>query len=94
MEGLNFYVCTLLQPLDDCWGDSPGCLHGEGDWTSYRIPWGVLAADEAEAGRVALAWQSRGYPLEPVVEDVAHQGRRLYRPPGRRLAGTPLTLTD
>ncbi len=70
VEGLKFFVCTLLQPLDDRWRDSPGCLAGEGDWTAYRIPWGVLASDEDDAGQRALAWQARCYPVEAVVEDV------------------------
>jgi tetratricopeptide (TPR) repeat protein len=81
-EGVNFYVCTLLQPLDDRWRDSPGCLHGEGDWTSYRIPWGVLATDEAEAGRIALSWQVRGNPLEAVVEGTELQREGYTDHPG------------
>ena len=86
--------CTLLQPLDDRWSDSPGCLHGEGDWTSYRIPWGVLAADEAEAGRMALTWQSRGYPLEAVVEDVAPKGDGYTDHPGVVWQGLRSPVTD
>ncbi len=81
-EGLKFYVCTLLQSLDERWRDSPGCLSGEGEWTSYRIPWGVLASDEAEAGRMVLTWQARGNPLEPVVEDVTQQGENYTDNPG------------
>ncbi len=70
VEGLKFYECTLIQKLDDGWRNSPGCLAGEADWTAYHIPWGVLATDEDDAGRRALAWQARCYPREAVVEDV------------------------
>ncbi|MGP0066837.1 MAG: tetratricopeptide repeat protein [Isosphaeraceae bacterium] len=81
-EGVKFFVCNLLQPLDDRWRESPGCLYNEGDWTSYRIAWGALASDEAEAGRTALAWQARGNPLDAVVEDVVLQGEGYTDHPG------------
>jgi tetratricopeptide (TPR) repeat protein len=69
-DGLGYYICTVRQDLDDRWREWPGCLANEGDWTSYSITWGVLAPDEAEAGRTALAWQARCYTHGAVVEDV------------------------
>ncbi|QEH37819.1 hypothetical protein OJF2_64100 [Aquisphaera giovannonii] len=60
---VNFYECVVDQPLDESWASSPGCLAGEDDWTAYTIIWGILARDEDEARRIALAWQGRCYPL-------------------------------
>ncbi|SIO23792.1 hypothetical protein SAMN05444166_3171 [Singulisphaera sp. GP187] len=69
-EGLNFYGVVVVQPLDERWRDFDGCLAGEEEWTGYRIPWGVLASDEAEASRIALHWQAPCYPLEASLESV------------------------
>ena len=69
-ENLGFYVCTIIQPLDEHWRDSPACLSGEADWSAYHIPWGVLAASETEAGKVALEWQARCYPLPAEIEEI------------------------
>ncbi len=81
-EGLTFYVCTVDQPLDERWRDSDGCLPGEEDWTGYVLPWGVLAADEDEAGRVALAWQARCAPPGAAVDDVRVQDEGYADHPG------------
>ena len=75
-------MCAVHQPLDERWRDAPGCLNEEGDWTAYRIPWGVLAPDEAEAGSTVLAWQARCYPLEAVVEDIQLQSEGYTDHPG------------
>lgn len=58
-DDLNYYACEVVQPLDADWPRSFGCLAGEADWTAYAVTWGVLAADEDDAARVALAWQGR-----------------------------------
>ena len=81
-EGIKFYVCTLIQPLNSDWRESPGCLNGQEDWTSYRIFWGVLASDEDEASQRALTWQARGNPLKAVVEEVVLQGENYTDHPG------------
>jgi tetratricopeptide (TPR) repeat protein len=81
-EGLSFYVCSLRQPLDERWRQSPGCLHGEEDWPAYRIPWGVLAADESEAAAMTLAWQERCYPLDAEVYEIELQDDGFSDHPG------------
>ncbi|MDR3637698.1 MAG: hypothetical protein P4L84_28080 [Isosphaeraceae bacterium] len=81
-EGLSFYVCTLVQPLDDAWRGAPGCLAGEAEWTAYRVPWGILAADPDEAARTALAWQARCYPQPADVEEVQVQDEGYADHPG------------
>jgi tetratricopeptide (TPR) repeat protein len=81
-QELNYYVCIVLQPLDDRWRDSPGCLPGEMDWTAYRVPWGVLAPNEHEASAVVLAWQSRCYPVPATVEEVQLREEGYHDHPG------------
>ncbi|HVW00285.1 MAG TPA: hypothetical protein VHB77_08095, partial [Planctomycetaceae bacterium] len=63
----------LLQPLDERWQQSPGCLPGREDWDSYLAFWGVLAADEEAAGEMAQRWQSRCAPLSAEVQGVEFQ---------------------
>jgi tetratricopeptide (TPR) repeat protein len=81
-EGLNFYVCTVVQPLDDSWADSHARLDGESDWTSYRLPWGVLAPGEAEAEERVLGWQARCYPLPAHVEETEQRDDGYADHPG------------
>lgn len=81
-EGLTFYVCMVAQPLDERWADSEGCLPGEGDWSGYVLPWGVLATDEDEARRLALDWQARCAPMAASVEDVQVQDEGYADHPG------------
>jgi tetratricopeptide (TPR) repeat protein len=68
-EEVNCYECDLLQPLDDRWTDWHGQLSGESDWGGYFVTWGVLAHSEEEAEKMALAWQSRAYPLPAVLNE-------------------------
>lgn len=70
-EEINFYECTLGQPLDQRWADWHGRLPHEAEWENYVVRFGVLAPSEDEAGRLALAWQKRAYPLPAEVLDVA-----------------------
>jgi tetratricopeptide (TPR) repeat protein len=70
---VNFYRVMLLQPLDERWQQSPGCLPGREDWDSYLAFWGVLAADEEAAGEMAQRWQSRCAPLPAEVQGVEFQ---------------------
>jgi tetratricopeptide (TPR) repeat protein len=67
---MNFYVCTLHQPLDARWNDFLGRFQSEADWKSYDVAWGVLAASEADATQFALAWQQRAFPLPAVVKSI------------------------
>jgi tetratricopeptide (TPR) repeat protein len=69
-EGVNFYRCTAVQPLDEHWANFAGCLAGQEGWQRYHAEWGVLARDENEAQRFLLQWQSRCYRLPPEVESV------------------------
>jgi tetratricopeptide (TPR) repeat protein len=81
-EGVNFYRCVLHQPLDEHWPASRGCLPNEEDWQRYRALWGVLAPDEEEAGRLALEWQARCYPLAAEVLDVQVESEGYTDRPG------------
>jgi tetratricopeptide (TPR) repeat protein len=79
---VNYYRCTLSQPLNARWADSAGCLHGQAGWTAYRCLWGVLARDEAEAGRLALAQQAKCYDLEATVEQIEDLNQSYTDKPG------------
>lgn len=63
------YRCLVLQPLDERWPQSEGCLLNQGDWKAYYVPWGILTTSESEAERLALEWQARCYPLPAKVLD-------------------------
>jgi hypothetical protein len=69
-EGVNFYRCTVLQPLDAHWPQFAGCLSGQESWRAYHGEWGVLARDEEEAAQLVLPWQSRCYRLAPAIENI------------------------
>ena len=81
-DDLKFFICWVIQPLDERWRDAEGCLHSQQDWTAYRAPWGTLVADEAEAGPLALAWQARCYPLKAVVDEIVLQNEGFTDHPG------------
>ncbi|MBS0206503.1 MAG: tetratricopeptide repeat protein [Planctomycetes bacterium] len=70
----NFYRCIVRQPLDDRWLSFSGRLQGEEDWTAYDIPWGVLAANETEAGELVMDWQARCFPLPAEILAVEEDG--------------------
>ena len=82
VENLNYYVCTLHQPLDERWTNWHGRLEHEADWTSYDVPWGVLATSEDEAREVALMWQERAFPLAATVQEVQLQDDGYRDKPG------------
>lgn len=79
---VRLYRCTLVQPLDERWADSPGCLHGQAEWPAYHCLWGVLAQDEEEAARLALAEQAACYDLEAEVVEVEDSGQGYTDKPG------------
>jgi tetratricopeptide (TPR) repeat protein len=81
-DGINYYRCVVLQPLDERWAQSPGCLTGQDKWQRYRILWGVLAPDEEEAAKLVLAWQARCYPLPATVEETELQDEGYKDRPG------------
>ena len=70
IEGFEFLYVLAHPTARRSVATTPGCLHGEGDWTSLSYPLGCPGVDEAEAGRTALAWQARCYPRGAVAEDV------------------------
>ena len=73
-DKVQFFRCVVHQPLDDRWESFPGRLAADEGWTSYDIPWGVLAHDEAEAESMVLEFQSRCYPLPAEVMEVEGDG--------------------
>ena len=79
---VNFYRCTIRQPLYESWRASPARLHGQADWRNYTVTWGVLAHSEEDGTRMALDWQRRCYPLDAVVESVEQQGSGYLDVPG------------
>jgi tetratricopeptide (TPR) repeat protein len=82
VEGLNFYVYRLRQPLDAGWKDSLGCRPGQEAWTEYVAHWGVLARHSGEAEQAVLAWQARCYPLPAEVVDFNLQYEDCHDSPG------------
>lgn len=81
-EGIHFYECVLLQPLDQRWAAWPGRLPHEEDWEQYIVRWGVLARSEEEAAKLALSWQKRSYPLAAEVLEVNLQIEDYPEPAG------------
>jgi hypothetical protein len=79
---VQYYRCTLVQPLEDRWPDFPGCLHGQSAWTSYRCLWGVIAPNEDEARRMALAQQAECFDLKASVAEVEDLGQTFNDKPG------------
>ncbi len=73
-DKVQFFRCVVHQPLDDRWESFPGRLAADEGWTSYDIPWGVLAHDDAEAEAMVLEFQSRCYPLPAEVVEVEGDG--------------------
>lgn len=69
VEGIQLYRCVLIQPLDDAWQQDPERLDNEADWPAYGIEWGVLAASEEDAARMALNWQARLHHLPAELQD-------------------------
>jgi len=70
IEGIGFYVCTIRQPLDASWNDSPLRLAWEADWKGFDVNWGVLARSEDEAKQVVLARQQGLFPLPAEMREL------------------------
>jgi tetratricopeptide (TPR) repeat protein len=81
-KGLTHYECTIHQPLDESWKDSPGCLADRLDWKSYKVILGVLAGSEEEATTRALQWQAQGSKLPAKVESLNPTGTGYDDHPG------------
>jgi tetratricopeptide (TPR) repeat protein len=81
-RGLNYYRCLVRQPLDKRWARSRGCLAEQQSWTAYHIVWGVLAADEDDARRRVLEWQTECYPRPAEVEEVELESDGFTDKPG------------
>jgi len=77
-----YYVVRIRQPLDDDWSDSPGCLHGQDEWTAYLSNWGVLATDESSARATVLSWQNRCAPLAAEIVQIEAQDEQYRDSPG------------
>ncbi len=82
LEGVNFYRCTLRQPLDDHWANFGGCHAGQENWKYYYADWGVLATTEDEAASLAQEWQSRCYRIPPEVESISLEQEGFHDRPG------------
>ena len=82
IEGVNFYVCQLKQPLDDRWAAWPGRHSGQEAWPAYIARWGVLAPSEAEARQIALDQQKECFPLPAEVIDCSLNGEGYTDSPG------------
>jgi hypothetical protein len=59
---VNYYVCTLLQNLDEHWPNSPSCLAGQEKWKAFKIQYGVLATDENTARTSVFFWHQQIWP--------------------------------
>jgi tetratricopeptide (TPR) repeat protein len=87
--GLNHYWCELRQAVDARWSDQGCSLPGQEKWKAYRIQYGVLASDEADARRQIVDWQSRSAPLPPTVESITLDGGPYIDRPGVTQRGYP-----
>ncbi len=74
LENVNFYRCTIEQPLDERWLNWPGRLVGEEELSSYQATWGVIARSDNEAAESVLEWQSKCFPLAAKILDVELAG--------------------
>jgi hypothetical protein len=81
-DGLSFFRCTLLQPLDERWPDWFGCMNEESEYKQYAVEWGVLAESEEAAASIALQWQKRSFPLPAKVTEVSCAGQDYRDRPG------------
>jgi tetratricopeptide (TPR) repeat protein len=77
-----YYRCLVRQPLSKDWPQSPGCLPGQESWREYLAEWGVLAADEDDAVRRVLAWQSRCHALPGEMEALDPGAEKFFDKPG------------
>src|SRR5262249_26840286 len=66
--------CVVRQPVGADWASHPGCLPGQEGWREYLSLWGVMAADEEEAARLASKIQSECHELPATVEQVEDLG--------------------
>jgi tetratricopeptide (TPR) repeat protein len=82
VRGINYYRCLVRQPLDEQWRESQGCLSGQDNWTAYHMVWGVLAANEDEAGQRVLEWQARCYAQPAEVEETELESEGFTDKPG------------
>jgi tetratricopeptide (TPR) repeat protein len=82
VRGINYYRCLVRQPLDEEWSESQGCLSGQANWTAYHMVWGVLAADEDEAGQRVLQWQARCYTQPAEIEETELESEGFTDKPG------------
>ena len=82
VQDVKHFWCDLRQPLDRRWADAGTAMPGSDGWPAYRIRYGVLAADEADASRRAVAWQIKSSPAAALVPDV------------ERVTADPATYTD
>ena len=79
---LSHFMVTLRQPLDATWAESKSVLEGQQNWTSYRVVYGVLAADPDQAEATALQWQLRCFPLPAEVLNTESDNGRYTDKPG------------
>ncbi len=86
---LKHYWVDVSQPLDVRWPRSGSAMPGQERWTAYDIRYGVLAADESDAARHALHWQSRSAPIAAEVHAVTQDGGPYTDKPGVTQRGYP-----
>ncbi len=82
VQDVKHFWCELRQPVDRRWADAGMAMPGSEQWAAYRIRYGVLAADEADASRRAVAWQIKSAPAPGLAPDV------------ERVVADPATYTD
>jgi len=82
IESVQFYRVQLLQPLDETWPGSEGCLAGQQGWESYLIDWGVLAESEAHAVELALEFQNQCETAAARAVDVISGDESFRTQPG------------
>ncbi len=81
-DNVHFYRVQVLQPLDESWSESEGCLAGQQEWPHYQIDWGVLAETEDEAVELVFDFQQHCEPLQARLIQVEGSEEKFRDRPG------------
>lgn len=81
-NNVYFYRVQILQPLDEKWPESEGCLSGQQDWDSYMIDWGVLAESETDAAERVMVFQRQCEKATPLLVQMDVSDEKFSDRPG------------
>ena len=79
---IHFYRIQMLQPLNEAWPESEGCLIGQELWDNYTIDWGVLAESEEDAVNRVTELQKQCEVAVPILVQVEVSEEKFRDRPG------------